>query len=236
MEKTPSSVINGKMRGEITWMPQKASARVRGESRTISGFAFPGCAVGGGLAAAKLKLVVEKQGAAGAAFLHGESGESAIFGVQFDHAAEIDIADDVDVVKEEGLAGRSGIAQEEMRGFFEAAAGIEQDLLVGDLDAHAEIIVRSQAVDDLPGEMMRVDDDIANAERVQAGKGDLEQGTAANFDQCLGTRVRERTQARAEAGRQNHGLHLPSFSNSRWRTSTFTPLRARRCRANSSAR
>lgn len=69
------------------------------------GFAFRYCARGGGFAAAELKLVVEKQGATGAAFLHGEGGESAIFGVKFDHAAEIDIADDVDIVKEERLAG-----------------------------------------------------------------------------------------------------------------------------------
>ena len=135
-----------------------------------------------------------------------------------------------------GSPDEAGSRREEMGGLFEAAAGIEQDLFVRDLDAHAEIIVRSQAVDNLLGEMMRVDDDIENAERAQAGKGDLEQRASANFHQRLGARVRERAQARAEAGGQNHGLHLPSFSNSRCRTSTFTPLRARRCLANCSAR
>src|SRR5581483_4498593 len=109
---------------------------------------------GGGFAAAKLKLVVEKQQAAGAPLLDGKGGEGAIFEVKVDHAAEIDVADDVDVVKDEGLAGRGRTAQEEMRGVFEAAAGIEQDILRGDLDAHAEVIVRPQVIHDLRGEMM----------------------------------------------------------------------------------
>src|SRR5260370_13817126 len=43
-------------------------------------------------------------------------------------------------------------------GFFEAAAGVEQDFLAGDFDAHAEIVVGFQVVGDQVGEVMDVDD------------------------------------------------------------------------------
>src|SRR5438445_9945337 len=84
--------------------------------------------------------------------------------------------------------------------------------------------------------MMHVDDHLANLKGAQACQRHLQQGAAADFHQRLGTIVGERPQTGAQAGGQNHGFHLPSFSSSIWRITTLIPLRARRCFANSSAR
>ena len=136
-----------------------------------------------------------------------------------------------------GSSGDCEFSQEEMSGFFQAAAGVEQNVvLAGDFDAHAEIFVRLQVIDDHVGEVMHVDDHFANAEGAQARERDLQQRAAADFHQRLGAIIGERPQTRAQAGGQNHGLHLPCFSSSRWRTTTLMPLRARRCFANCSAR
>ena len=94
-----------------------------------------------------------------------------------------------------------------------------------------------QIVDNHVGEVMDVDDDIVDAEGAQAGQRDFEQGAAGDFDQRFGAIVGERTQARAEAGGQNHRLHsgsvLLQFAMTQ---TTSTPLRSRRCCANCSAR
>ena len=135
-------------------------------------------------AAAELVEVVEEEGAGGFAGLDGEGGESVMFVVELQHAAEIDVADYVDVVKQEGLihlvgfrfsgSARAGITaggifQKEPGGFFQAAAGVEQDIFAGDFDAHAEIVVGFQIGDDHVGEVVDVDDDFGDAEGSQAG-------------------------------------------------------------------
>ncbi len=82
---------------------------------------------------------------------------------------EIDGADDVDVVEEEGIVEAAGIVEEKPGGFFEAAAGVEQDFFAGDFDAHAEVFVGFQVVDDHVGEVVDVDDDFGDAEGAEAG-------------------------------------------------------------------
>src|SRR5713226_1593846 len=95
-------------------------------------------AVGAGAAAAKLKMFVEEQVSRSLAVLHRQRGESMIFCMKLHHAAEIDRADDVYVVKKEwhvqpaGIAAAgstaAGVFEEKPGGFFQAAAGFEQDL------------------------------------------------------------------------------------------------------------
>ncbi len=80
-------------------------------------------------------MVVEEEGAGSFAGLDGEGGERAAFIVELEHAGEIDGAEDVDVVEEEGLVVVIRIFEEEPGGFFEAAAGVEQDLFAGNFDA-----------------------------------------------------------------------------------------------------
>src|SRR5437660_5424697 len=91
-------------------------------------------AIGADHPAAELGMVVEEEGAGSFAGLDGESGEGAVFGVELQHAAEIDVADDVDVVEEEGLhligvatfgVAGGGIFEEKPGGFFQAAAGVQ---------------------------------------------------------------------------------------------------------------
>src|SRR6266446_6502013 len=81
-----------------------------------------------------------------------------IFGVELEHGADVDGADDVDVVEEEGLVEILWIFEEETGGFFQAAA-------------------------------------------------DFEESAAGEFDEGFGAIVRERAEARAEAGAKDHGFH-----------------------------
>ena len=96
-----------------------------------------------------------------------------------------------------------------MCGFFQAAAGIEQHILARDFNAHPEIMVCFQVVENHVGEVMHVDDHFADSEFAQTRERNFEQRAAVDFDQRFGTIVGERTQARAEAGRENHRLHWP---------------------------
>src|SRR5439155_17478132 len=112
-----------------------------------------------------------------------ERGEGAVLGVELQHAAEIDVADDVDVVKEKGLVHLIGVAtfgvagggifEEKPGGFFQAAAGVQQNVFAGDFDAHAEVVVGFQVLDDHVGEVVDVDDDFGDAEGAQAGESEV---------------------------------------------------------------
>lgn len=114
-----------------------------------------------------------------------------IFGVESEHGAEVDGADDVHVVEEEGFVEIFWIFEEEPGGFFEAAASVEEDFFAGDLDAQAEVVVEFEIVDDLVGEVVDVDDDFGDAEGTEAGESDFEEGAAGEFDQGFGTSVGE---------------------------------------------
>ena len=91
------------------------------------------------------------------ALLDGECGERVVLGVEAHHAGEIDGAEDVDVVDEEGLVFGAAVFEKEPCGFFEAAAGVEQDVFAGDFNAHAEVLVGLKVVDDHVGEMMDIE-------------------------------------------------------------------------------
>ena len=134
-------------------------------------------------------MVVEEEGAGRFAGLDGEGGEGVIFGVELEHAGEINVADDVDVVEKEGLAEASGIFEEKPGSLFQASAGVEQDFFTGNFDAEAEILVGFQVGDDHVGEVVDVDDGFGDAESAQAGEGDFEKGAAREFDESFGTRV-----------------------------------------------
>jgi hypothetical protein len=140
-------------------------------------------------AAAELVVVVEEEGAGSFAGLDGEGGDGVVFGVESEHAGEVDVTDDVNVVKEERLIETAGIVKEEPGGFPEAAAGVEQDVLAGNFDAHAKVVVRFQVVDDLVGEVVDVDDDFDDAEGAETGESDFEKGAAGEFDKSLGARL-----------------------------------------------
>ena len=97
-----------------------------------------------------------------------------MFFVELEHAGEVDGADNVDVVEEEGFVllsgvGAGGIFEEEPSGFFEAAAGVQQNVFAGDFDAHAKVLVGFQVVDDQISKVVNVDDDFGNAEGPEAG-------------------------------------------------------------------
>ena len=140
-------------------------------------------------AAAKLEVIVEQERAGSFAGLHGEGGEGVIFGVELEHAGEINVADDVDVVEKEGLVEASGIFEEKPGSLFQASSGVEQDFFTGDFDAKAEILVGFQVGDDHVGEVVDVDDGFGDAKSAQVGKGDFEEGAAGEFDESFGTRV-----------------------------------------------
>ena len=60
--------------------------------------------------------------------------------------------------------GSSGV-REKRCSLFEAAAGVEEDLFVGDLDVHAEVLMCAEIIGDHIGEVMRIDDDFAECRR-----------------------------------------------------------------------
>ena len=53
-------------------------------------------------AAGELVVVVEEELARRFAGLNGESGKGTVFGVELEHGLEVDVADDVDIVQDEG--------------------------------------------------------------------------------------------------------------------------------------
>ncbi len=141
------------------------------------------------MTADELEIVVKEEFAGGFAGLDGQGGQGVIFGVELEHGAEVDGADDVDVVEEEGFVEIFWIFEEEPGGFFEAAAGVEEDFFTGNFDAHAEILAGFQVVGDLIGEVVDVDDDLGDAEGAEAGEGDFEEGAAGEFDEGFGASV-----------------------------------------------
>jgi hypothetical protein len=179
-------------------------------------------------------VFVEEEEAGGFTGLDGERGEGAVFVVELEHAAEIDVADDVDVVEEEGLCRRvangpdrvgvnewqvTSIFKKEPGGFFQAAAGIKQEIVfAGNFNAHSEIVAGFQVIDDHVREVMDVDDDVVDAKRAQARESDFEERAASDFDEGLGARVGEGTQARAKAGGKDHGFH--DKTSGEWRVAS----------------
>ena len=162
-------------------------------------------------AARELALLVEEKIARGLALLNGQGGESVVFGVKADHARKIDGAEDIDVVDDERLLRAFAGFQEKPGGFLEATAGIEQDLLAGDFNTHAEVAIGLEVIEDFVGEVMDIENDFADAEGTQAAEGELKESTAGDGDQRFGAFIGERTQARAQACGENHRLHLLCF-------------------------
>src|SRR6266566_8182189 len=160
-----------------------------------------------GAPAAKLKLLVEQQVARSLAILYGQCGESLTFCMKLHHAAEINRADDIHIMQNEGLLKPAGILKEKPGGFFQAPASIQQDLLARDFNAHAEVIVDFQIFEKKIGKVMDVDDYLADPKGAQTAERDLEQRAAGDFHQRLGTTVGERAEARAETGGEDHGFH-----------------------------
>ena len=161
--------------------------------------------------AAEPAMLVEEKVTRGVSLLNGQGGECVVFDVKADHARKIDGAKDIDVVDDEGLLRAFAGLQEKPSGFFEAAASVEQNLLAGDFNAHAEVAIGLEVFDDFVCEVMDIENDLADAKGTQAAEGELKEGTAADSDQRFGAVVGERTQARAQTGGENHGLHLLCF-------------------------
>src|SRR5579864_6758541 len=125
-----------------------------------------------------------------------------MFSMKFHHAREINRADDIDVVQKEGFFQADRLLDKKISGLFQAAAGIEQDLLAGDRNIHLKILVAFQVVDDHSGEMMRVDNYVSYPSAAQPGERDLQQSAAGDFYQglrpILGKWAQARTQTRGK--------------------------------------
>ncbi len=166
----------------------------------------------GNAAAGELELVVEEELAPGGAGLDGEGGQGVMFFMELEHGVEVDVADDVDVVEEEGVVKAGGIFEEEPGGFFQAAAGVEKLVVfAGEFDAEAEIVFGLEEGHDLIGEVVNVDDEFGDAERGEARNGDFQERASVDFDQSFGVMVGEGAEAGAEAGGEDHCLHRGAF-------------------------
>jgi len=116
-----------------------------------------------GSAAAKLKLLVEEQISRGLAVLHRQRGESAVFSMNLRHAPEVNRADDIDIVQNKRFVKTLGVLKKKVGGLFKATARVEQDLLARDFNTQAEIVVRFEILKNHVGEVMHVNDHLANA-------------------------------------------------------------------------
>ena len=135
---------------------------------------------------------------------------------------------------------RSSVFGEKPAGLFQPAAGIEQHVLARNFNAHPEIAMLFQILDNhLVGKVMHVDNHFANAEAAQPSQRNLQQRASTDFHQRLGAVIGQRPQPRPQSGGQHHRFHrdafiatviiCPSSPVRRCRTTTFTPLRARKC-------
>src|SRR5208282_30365 len=122
--------------------------------------------------AAKLKLAVEQQMARGLAILHSQRGKGLMIIMKLHHAAQINRAENIDVVHEEGFFRMAGCiartAEKEMSGLFQSPAGIEQRILARDFNVHAEIVIFLQVLHNHVGKVMNIDDYLANPKAAQA--------------------------------------------------------------------
>ena len=59
---------------------------------------------------------------------------------------------------------QSRTLREKTSRLFQSAAGIQQHIFARNLDVHAEVFVNVQIVDDLVGEVMHIDNHVADAE------------------------------------------------------------------------
>src|ERR1700690_471247 len=120
--------------------------------------------------------------------------------MKFGHAQQINRAEHVDVVHNEGFFKAGRIFEEKMRSFLQAAASVKQHILARDFNTHAEVVVRLQILRDHGSEMMHIDNHFADAKRAEAGKRDLQQRAAVEFYQRFWTIAGEWTQPGAQAG------------------------------------
>ena len=149
-----------------------------------------------GLSSAKLIFPIEEKVAGGGALLNGERCQRVVLAMKPDHPFEVDGAEHIHVVHEEGLVGTS----KEVRSMFQTSSGVEKNLFVRNGDVHAEILMIAQILCDHIGEVVRVDNYFADPKGAKARHGKFQQGAGPNFDQRLGAIVGERPKASAQPG------------------------------------
>src|SRR5215470_8591464 len=138
-------------------------------------------------------VLVEEQLAGRRPVLNGERRKSLLLFVRVQHFIEIDGADNVYVVDNEGFFGIP--FQKKPRGFFKAAAGVEEEVVfAGNFDADAKAILGLKESDDFFGVMVDVDDEFGDAKRFEAFNGDFEEGAAIEFNEGFGNVVGERAE------------------------------------------
>ena len=187
-------------------MPEKASACSCCEARTNLR-----SLIAAGSPPAELKALVEEQVSRSLPVLHRQGCERLILSMKLHHAPEINRADDIDIVQNERLFRAVGILEEKIGGLFQSAAGVEQDLFARDFNTHAEVIVRFQILDNHVGEVMDVDDHFADSESARKRESVISSNVRPSIStSALGRLSVSGRKSRAEAGGQNHRLHLLS--------------------------
>ena len=135
-------------------------------------------------ATAKLKVIVEQEITRRFALLDGKGRERCAFFMNLNHSLKVDVADDIDVVKDEwlvfgcacaGMTAEIADFAKKPCGFFQAAAGIEQNIFAGKFNVHAEIAGGFYMVHHHVSIVMDVDDDVVNTEVAQARERDFQQ-------------------------------------------------------------
>src|SRR5205085_12072964 len=93
--------------------------------------------------------------------------------------------------------------------------GAEDLLFERELEARLRVSAR-EVVADRVGQVMEVDDEVADVLRQQRLDGPADERAVADGDERLGKSERHRLEARAEAGGEEHGFHGWPLAVGRW--------------------
>jgi hypothetical protein len=121
-----------------------------------------------------------------------------------DDRAEIDVYEDIAVDDDEGAA------VEKRPRFEQPTAGIEQLGFLGIGNMQTELAAVAEMVAQHRAEVVHVHDNIRDAVMAQQEERVFDHGPARDADERLRQPVRQRPQARPEAGGEKHRLHRNS--------------------------
>src|SRR5262249_27704303 len=125
-----------------------------------------------------------------------ERRQRAHLAMMREYRVEIDVDDNLAVDQNERLPGKKG------RGRAHAAAGAEDFGLLARIDHRVAELVFDQLA-----EMVRVDDDVANAVAAQKSQRPAHERDVTDGQKRLGTLYRQVAEPRAEPGGKYHSFH-----------------------------
>ena len=194
------------LRGDQVYAAEGETAAARRVEAGVRAPDLSGAHVG---PAREAHVAVEQKIAVGLVGVGDQQGRERGGVVGREEAADVEVAEHVDVVDEETAPFQEGLRLAYAASRLQWLPG-----LAGDVDVHAEVAVLREEILYLLREMVDVDHELAYSCRLELHHHALQHRNSAHGHQGLGHAVGERAQARAQTRGEDHRLH-----------STFTPGR-----------